>query len=285
MLNINNFVTETEGSLAAKQFLFLLDCCFSGIAGKQTTLAREDPSLKTLQDYAKNRQSVQILTASRKFEPILDSAKNKSNSMFTQAIFDFLNDNDVSDFPEMFISAKKMHRKIKYQVTNDAHAYGDGKSQEPQFFRADGLDQEGEFVVREIKKSEFKTGKKKKIELSKTDHILKEADLLDIVNNLDIITDINKQIRESQSETYTASSVFTLIQEKLSNDDYMIAMLSGIQDSKNLTDEEIQEVFNHLCWNVLINGMRKGYSEPIIPNATHFKKETNDKKEKGNEDE
>ncbi len=272
LLNINNFVSETVGLLSARQFLFVLDCCFSGIAGEVGAYdGTEDPPPEILRKYAKERQSVQIITASSRVESILDSGKDPNHSMFTQAILDFLESDNLSDFPELFVSAKKLHRKIKHQVTQDAHVYGDGRSQEPQFYRVDHLDQFGEFVVRELDPSEVKsTEKPKQIQVSKMDEFLYAAELLDIANNLDVIIEVNKQISESDAATFTASSIFELITQKLEKDEYIQTKLSELQEKKSLNGSQIQEVFNYLCMNVFINGVRKGYSEPIMPMKSLF---------------
>lgn len=273
MLNINNFINETVDVIAAQQFLFLIDACFSGIAGKSDTYdSQEDPSPSRLRKYAKERQSVQIITASSQFESVLDSPKNSNHSMFTQAILDFLEDVDISDFQdEMFISAKKMHRKIKTKVLEDAHVFGDGRSQEPQFLRAEGLDQYGEFVVREINESEVKPSQKQyDIKISKMDKLLKEAELLDIVNNLDIILEINKKIKESDSKTFTTSSILDLLYEKVESDDFVQEKLSEIANKKNLNKNQKQDLQKILCMNILANGMSKGFTKPIIPDSDIF---------------
>lgn len=273
LLNINNFINETVDVVAARQFLFLIDACFSGIAGKSEAYdSNEDPSPARLRQYAKERQSVQIIAASNRFEQVLDSPKNSNHSMFTQAILDFLEDNDVSDFQEeLFISAKKMHRKIKTKVLEDAHVFGDGRSQEPQFIRAEGLDQYGEFVIREIDKSEIIPSKKQyDIKISKMDKLLNEAGLLDTVNNLDIILEINKKIKESDSKAFTTSSILDLLYEKAENDDFIQKKLSEIAKKENLNENQKQDLQKNFCMNILANGMLKGFTKPIIPDSDIF---------------
>jgi len=273
MLNINNFINEIVDVVAAQQFLFLIDACFSGIAGKSEAYdSQEDPSPSRLRNYAKERQSVQIITASNQFESVLDSPKNSNHSMFTQAILDFLEADDISDFQdEMFICAKKMHKKIKTKVLEDAHVFGDGRSQEPQFLRAEGLDQYGEFVVREIDESEIKPSQKQyDIKISKMDKLLKEAELLDTVNNLDIVLEINKKIKESDSKTFTTSSILDLLYEKAENDDFIQEKLSEIADKENLNENQKQDLQKILCMNILANGMSKGFTKPIIPDLGIF---------------
>lgn len=276
LLNINNFVSETVGLLSARQFLFVLDCCFSGIAGNVSTYDRSaDPPPEILQKYAQERQSVQIITASSNVESILDSGKDPNHSMFTQAIIDFLEGDNFSDFPELFISAKKLHGKIKNQVTQDAHVYGDGRSQEPQFYRVENLDQFGEFVIRELDPSEVRsTEKSKKIQISKNDKFFFTAELLHIANNLDVIIQINKQISESDTAAFTASSIFELIIQTLEKDEFIQTKLSELQKKEGLSDSQTQEVFNYLCVNVFVNGVKNGYSHPIMPNKSLFE-ETN----------
>jgi len=88
--SFNSLLKQVNDNIKANQILFLFDCCFSGIAQKPSEYdSKEFTSPDDIKEAVKN-QSMQIITASNKDEPIIDSGKEPTHSIFTQTILEFV---------------------------------------------------------------------------------------------------------------------------------------------------------------------------------------------------
>ena len=271
--SMNGFVKQINDNVEANQILFLFDCCFSGIAGKPQEYDSQDKATSIfMRDAAIKSQSVQIITASNRDEPVIDSGKDKQHSIFTQAILDFINNEKANEYPEMFISAKKMAVSITSTVVSESMVWGKGRRQEPQFYRAD-FDKLGEFVVKEFEDSEKENIKEDEIVLNNTDKLLYKAGLLKLLETNDIITQINKELEKEPEKKLTVSSFFILIKKQLQKDIFVKTQIEELQTKESLSNDTVEELWNHLSMNLLIRGIKPpSYVNPLIPDEKMMKK-------------
>lgn len=267
--SINSLVDETYENVDANQFLFLLDCCFSGIAGKASNydeLKYKQPPAD-LRDAAKNLTSVQIITASSKDEAVLDSGKDPSHSIFTQTIIDFMENVNAWEYPEMFIPAKKMLKEIQSQVVGESSMKGPGHRQEPQFYRSAKHDKLGEFVLKSFKDDEMPSAQDLLPEtiMDETDYFFHKVDLLSDLNQLDFLEDLNRELAKNPNKEYTASKIFTLLKEKLMKDPFISTKFETLRREKDLSESKIIQLWDRFTMNMLILGMKREISRPIVP--------------------
>lgn len=265
LITFNDLVRETYSNVSARQTLFLLDCCFSGIAGKAGGFADKDSPAINMIRAAKEKTSLQILTASGRDELILDSGADPSHSLFTQAILDFMKNAKIVEYQEMFISATKMAIKVTNQVITDS--LGQTRRQVPQFYRVQPPDELGEFVLRVFQESERKDGGEENIfEFSRMDHLIREADLLPVLNKQETIKSINRLIVEKyKDKVVSASEIYSIVYDYFKTDSFVSEQLKSIQIRLSISESEKEGIMNHLCLNMIILGMRERIFIPYVP--------------------
>ena len=188
---IDELVREVVDNISAKQILFLLDCCFSGIAGKPGTFSYSGMNKENMIEAA-SRQSVQIFTASSKDEKILDSGSNTDHSMFTQVIIDVVTEIHPIEYPEQFLSASKLASKVTDKVLFES--LGLRNRQSPQFYRRQPPDDNGEYVLKTFPASEYSSVENPFL-FAEEDQLLREAELLHLIHNDDTFRQIVKKLQ------------------------------------------------------------------------------------------
>ena len=159
---------------------------------------------------------------------------------------------------DLFTSFDKLRNEI-ISINKDLNRKNDEK--ESWFRKKDSSSKEIRQKINFIKES-----KQKRDILTKKVKELKEK--RDSINK-----EINKKIKASDAASYTISSIYDLIKKRLEKDEFVQKSLSDLKKQENLTDPQVQEIFHHLCMNSFINGVRQGYSEPIIPMDSIFEEE------------
>lgn len=276
--SMNEFVKQVNDNIQANQILFLLDCCFSGIASKaQEYDIAPDHKPIGMRNAAKKNLSVQIITASNKDESVIDSGKDPLHSIFTQTILDFIQNEKAFDYPEGFISASILKKKIAPMVVSESFVWGNGRRQEPQFYRTD-FDNLGEFVVKQFSDEEINEQKKKedKIIITESDELMKSADLLSFLNSNCIVNQINQEIVKQPEKKFTASSFLVLIKKKIKSDLTINNKIKHLTETKKLTPKQVEKLWNGLAFNILILGVKIPIISPLIPDYSIM---TNNKKE------
>lgn len=265
MKSFNSLIKQVNDNIKANQILFLLDCCFSGIAHKPPEYDNNEKTSSANMIRATKNQSVQIITASSKDEPVIDSGKVPTHSIFTQTILEFIPDEKAFDYGEGFISARKMAKKIQHIVVAESYAWGNGRTQEPKFYRSD-FDKLGEFVVKQFSEKELAEKRKEdKFVITKNDELIGNADLITFVNTNDIIVKINKELKEEPEKQLTASAFLTLIKKKIKQDETVMGKIRTMKERQSLTNEQVKELLDGLSLNILIHGVKVPMVHPLIP--------------------
>ncbi|MFL6510666.1 MAG: caspase domain-containing protein [Nitrososphaera sp.] len=147
LIEFDDLVRKTAKRLAAIHILFMLDCCFSGIAAASVTRSsREDslpliPSDKYIDLWMKKR-ALQIITAGEEDQDILDeSTFFKGHSVFTGAILDgieswkadinkdgILTASELGEYLKKVVSSVAYHqRRIQKPYVNSLYGHENGE--------------------------------------------------------------------------------------------------------------------------------------------------------------
>ena len=253
----------------ANQNLFLLDCCFSGIACKMIDV---DESIRgtseDIQNSTTDRKSIEIFTASSKYEKIADRGQDSQHSIFTQKIIEFLSNAKAEEYKkEGFISARRLSTVVTSKVVTESWMLG--KRQEPQFQRA-VHDQLGEFVLKQFSSEELENVQdESEMEFSETDELISKAGLFEIIQNKDRMLSLIIKSQESHSyRALSTSTMYGLIFKTLQLDDYVAQQLDNLKEDLQLEESKITEILNHLCINIIAIGVKEKVILTAIPIET-----------------
>jgi hypothetical protein len=135
------------GLIAAKHILFILDCCFSGIAA--VTARSMGPDRPTIVDdtYLQSvtkRRAWQVLTAGASDELAADSGSRPGHSAFTNALLEALQEGRADRNRDGIITAWDVAAYIKPEVSRATARYGSA-GQTP-FFNYMAGSEQGDFV-------------------------------------------------------------------------------------------------------------------------------------------
>lgn len=273
-ISFNDLVDDISNSTKQiqNQILFLIDCCFSGIACKLREIVETINSPLSDMKKSTKRKSVEVFAASNENEKILDSGSNPSHSIFSQHILDFINSAQAGEFKQGYISARNMANTVITKVVAESLVLG--HRQEPQFLRAEG-DQLGEFVIKQFSDKEIQESQtKEEMEFSEIDRFIFEADLFDIIRKDFTIKTVSHLLHEKYpNRPISISIVCNIIFNFLKNDEYVTKQLESLKKSKNLSDEKINEVLHHLTANIIARGIEEKTILNAVPEETPNKKD------------
>jgi len=264
VIAFNQLSTDVVKKTKSNQILFLIDCCFSGIACKLRGFDDLTHSpVEDMQRSALKRKSVEIFSASNTNEKIADRGTMSENSIFTHHIVEFIKNVKAEEYPEGFVSARRMSTIVTPKVA--AESWQLGKRQEPQFIRS-LKDQSGEFTIRKFSAEEMEKAKtKSEMEFSEIDQLIYKAGLFDVISDKDRMLNILKEsTKDYQNRTLSTSKVYSLIYDYLKKDDYVSAQLEELKKAK-LGLDKIGEIVNHLSINIIAIGVRDRVIFPSIP--------------------
>jgi|GEM_PF-6087830 len=130
-----NEVRDTSGLIPAKHILWIVDACYSGIAGiRPRSVSIKDPSAYVAK--LVSEPAIQIMTAGQGDETVIESARWQ-HSVFTVNLLNGLKGNADMD-TDGVIPTSELYSYLKPRVTRDSSYH-----QTPQFFTLAG---DGEFV-------------------------------------------------------------------------------------------------------------------------------------------
>ncbi len=268
VIGFNNFTKMVASKSKATQILFLVDCCFSGIACelrgmRESVVAPAEDMVAS----ATKRRSVEVFAASSMNEKIVDSTKRVQHSIFTEQILDFIeNVKPISGYNTGYVSARQMVTEVTGKAV--AESLQIGHRQQPQFVRceSDGL---GEFVIRKFTAEEIAASTTEPlIQYSEIDYLVNEAGLTDTIQNVDSIRSILTKVESKfPGKSLTTSSIYSAIYDFLKSDEYVTDKLRTLKETKGLTEPKVEEIISHLCINILARGVKEEMILTNIPVA------------------
>lgn len=263
LLEFNELVKHVNDRIVAKQKLFLIDCCFSGIVEKapEYELQRE-LCARDMVEAAKNKKCVQIFTASNRDEEILASSKvNPPISIFTESIVRFVIGANPNKFPEGFISGRIMSNQVKKMVREASIRLH--KSQTPQFYFSP-LDQNGEFVFKQFTENEI-TDAKAKLDIiyEPLEQIIKKSNLLFLFQDQNVLA-IKRLVDQKFGSEYTLFQLQNLIRETILGIKEVNQELERLKSVLNLESDKLEDLLNYVVINIISLGIRKGDFQPHL---------------------
>ncbi len=140
------YLQDACQSIPAKHILFILDCCFSGVAaitGKSQPRTSPETLPKKYIETMMSRVAWQIITAGASDELVIDSGARAGHSSFTMALLDALQ-GAADQNKDRVIMATELALYITPRVSQETTVLN-GKGQTPFFNRLIGSE-EGDFV-------------------------------------------------------------------------------------------------------------------------------------------
>lgn len=147
LIEFNDLVKKTTDHLMAKHILFLMDCCFSGIATLRTGSPDIIPTmdLEIQIERLTQRNTIQVITAGSEDETVLDEGTLKTNSPFTSSIIHGLESFDADLDKNGIITSSELWMYLADRVSQMANVYG--HKQRPLMTKLPG-DGGGEFILK-----------------------------------------------------------------------------------------------------------------------------------------
>jgi len=145
-IEFNDFIAKTVQKLQANHILFLLDCCFGGIAAVRLTSEYVKNKLP-MQEFVKSctrNKAVQIIVAGQKDELVLDQSIFSGHSPFTGAIIEGIESNNADLSNDGILTATELGTYLDRRVSDVANVYG--HKQKPMTNRLAG-DKGGDFII------------------------------------------------------------------------------------------------------------------------------------------
>lgn len=214
LIEFNELVQKSVKRLAAKHILFLMDCCFSGIAALRQISAKDVAvTSMPIPEFIKtctSKVAVQIITAGQDDQLVLDTSIFTGHSPFTGAIIQGLKtwESDLNN--DGVLTATELGVYLDRKVSDVANVYG--HKQKPYANRLAG-DEGGDFVImvseaaKEETLEEYRERIKKLTLTEKVAVIKKEAGSISITSLIDgedvlaiSYTSFAKDIRDLQLE-------------------------------------------------------------------------------------
>jgi hypothetical protein len=148
MIEFNDLVQKSVKRLPAKHILFLLDCCFSGIAALRDMQPDSVSILPMpLDDYIESctrKRAIQIITAGQDDQPVLDHSIFDGHSPFTGALLQGLASWEADLNKDGVLTAQELGVYLDKKVSDTANVYG--HKQKPYANHLPG-DQGGDFII------------------------------------------------------------------------------------------------------------------------------------------
>ena len=148
MIEFNDLTQKCTNMINVKHILFLLDCCFSGIASLRTIPTDDTPiPLMPTDEFVlscTSKKARQIITAGLADQLVLDQSVFSGHSPFTGAIIQGLGTWDADLHEDGIITANELATFLERKVSDAANIYN--HKQKPFANRLPG-DEGGDFVI------------------------------------------------------------------------------------------------------------------------------------------
>jgi len=145
-IDFNDIVQRGVKRINVKHILFLLDCCFSGIAALRAITSIENSTMSPMKivEECTRKKAVQIIVAGQDDEMVLDQSSFSNHSPFTGALIEGLTSGEADMNKDGVLTATELGVYLDRKVSDVANVYG--HNQKPITNRLSG-DDGGDFVL------------------------------------------------------------------------------------------------------------------------------------------
>ena len=263
LLEFNDLVKHVTDRIIARQKLFLIDCCFSGIIEKphEYELQRE-LSATDMIDAAKNKMCVHIFTASNRDEEILASTNvYPPISIFTESITRFIENANPKNFDAGFISGRIMSNGATNMVREASIRLH--KSQAPQFYYSI-FDNGGEFVFRQFTNEEIKIAKlEPEFVYEPLEQIIKRSNLALLFQDENILS-IKRLVESKFGADYSLLQLQNFVREIILGNKGVQQELDKLRKIESIPEGKIEDVLKYSVDTIVSLGIRKNDFSPKL---------------------
>lgn len=259
LLEFNEFVNLVHKFTKARQILFLLDCCFSGIVQKELTnqyefdrgLCKDDMILA-----AKDKKAVQIFTAGMADEEVLASGSSQKFSVFTDSIRKFVTEVNPADYPEGFVSGRKLAKEVALTVNKNSILLD--HRQNPRYYVVPH-DELGEFVFKQFTEQEISEAVTKQFNYEPLEDIVNKSDLRYVFTRKNILL-VQDIVEAALGKKYSLIQLKNKIHEVAKTDQVINTEIGKIIEAGvDFTKEEIQQ---YVAENIIAIGLSNEVFRP-----------------------
>ena len=264
MLEMDEFIPYIEERISAKQILFLIDCCFSGMIQKSseytervmnrgTSDMRRAAKKKSRQAYTAGGRDESILVASNVRPPV---------SIFVETLRRTLEQIDPREYPEEFLAASKLARKATTQVRQISINLCHEQNPTYYYFRND---EGGEFVFKQFSKKEIINAQKlPTTTLEPIEALVQNSDLVNFFKH-ENINAINRALEIKFPNGYSLKQLCNTISGIIINEESIIPY---VYDMVKKTEFSIDDIVMYMVVNTLAIALyRQDFTPKLVEHS------------------
>lgn len=262
LIEFNSLLVNIQKSINVRQILFILDCCFSGIATNELGVQSEFEKGLCKNDMiiaGRDLKSVQILTAGGPNEEILDSGRNPQISILNDSIQQIIEKENPADHEWGYLSARNIAKKSNLIVGRRSILLK--KSQTPRFSNAKN-DDNGEFVFRTFTDAEITDSQQSSVVFDKIEKLINDTKLKTIFSRENLL-EFENIVTQKYGEKYSLNQVRIAIYQAVKDNSKINETIDQlIQKEKDLSLQDKKNFSNYISENILAIGFSRNIFNP-----------------------
>ena len=254
---MDEFVPYVEKRIRAKQMLFLIDCCFSGLVySPQNEEYRRNMDPADMCKAAK-RKSVQIYAAGGKDETVLAySGVDPPISVFVESIKRVLSTINPFSYPEGFLSAFKLEKPVSEHIRSTSISLHRAQNPTYYFFPSD---ESGEFVFKQFSKDEIESARERPgAALNLIERFVQDSGIAKVLEYQNI-TAIGRALDNGFPDGYSLAQLQNTIDHIVNNTDTIVLPVREMIRGTPFTEGDI---LGYISVSILSMGLVRGSFSP-----------------------
>lgn len=266
LIKFNELVDLVHNSTKARQTLFILDCCFGGIIKRELGDESEFDRGLCVKDMiiaAKEKKSVQIITAGGPNEVILDAGSDPNISILNDSIQKFVDGVNPNNYPAGFLSARNVARDVNVKVGKRSILLE--KSQTPRF-SVSLLDEYGEFVFKQFTNEEIENAEKIEVAYEPVEKIVLNSFLKEIFSRKVLLGCLDT-VEQKCGKDYSLKQLRDEVLKIVKTNQSLKNGIEKISGKENLSGPQKKELEQYVRDNIVSIGLNRGTFNPkfILP--------------------
>ena len=258
MLQMDELIPYVEKRIKARQMLFLIDCCFSGLIDSHQDEGYRRSMCPADMHRAAKKKSVQIYAAGGKDEEILaSSGTNPPISVFVESIKCALSNVNPTRYQEGFLSAFQLARDATVRTRTASMALRRAQHPEYYFYSSD---ESGEFVFKQFSENEIKSARERPgAVLEPIEKFIQDSEIVNILEYANIST-IGNILEKYFPDGYSPMQLQHVIDHILNSTDWIMPLVNDMVNGTSFTKEDI---LGCMSTSILSMGLTRGSFIPI----------------------